>query len=69
MPYASISGLPEMPRRFSTSISTGRPWQSHPPRRSTKRPRMVWKRGKTSLKTRESTWCAPGRPFAVGGPS
>ena len=30
---------------------------------------MVLKRGKTSLKTRASTWCVPGMPFAVGGPS
>ena len=35
MPYASISGLPEMPSCFSTSSSTGRPWQSQPALRST----------------------------------
>ena len=33
------------------------------------RPRIVQNRGKTSLKTRASTWWVPGMPFAVGGPS
>jgi hypothetical protein len=30
-PYASISCLAENPSSFSTSISTGSPWQSHVP--------------------------------------
>jgi hypothetical protein len=34
-----------MPSCCWTAISTGRPWQSQPPLRSTSRPRMVWKRG------------------------
>ena len=69
MPYASISSFEEIPSSCSTAISTGRPWQSQPPLRSTYFPRIVWKRGKMSLKTRARTWCEPGRPFAVGGPS
>ncbi len=35
MPYSSISGLPAKPSSRSTSSSTGRPWQSQPPLRST----------------------------------
>ena len=69
MPYASMSGLPLNPSSFSTAISTGRPWQSQPAFRSTCIPCMVLKRGKTSLKTRASTWWVPGVPLAVGGPS
>ncbi len=69
MPYSSIWGLPEKPSSFSTSTSTGSPWQSQPPFRATCRPRIVWKRGNRSLKRRAQTWWMPGRPFAVGGPS
>ena len=64
-----MSFLPEKPSSFSTASSTGRPWQSHPAFRSTKWPCIVLKRGKTSLKTRASTWWVPGMPLAVGGPS
>ena len=64
-----MSFLPESPSSFSTATSTGRPWQSQPARRGTWKPCMVLNRGKTSLKTRASTWCTPGVPFAVGGPS
>jgi hypothetical protein len=34
-PNASMSFFPVVPISFSTSISTGKPWQSHPPFRST----------------------------------
>lgn len=68
-PNFSISPLPVKPSSRSTSNSTGMPWQSHPAIRGTRSPFMVRYRGKTSLKTRASTWCTPGRPFAVGGPS
>ncbi len=68
-PYASMSCLPVKPSSFSTASSTGRPWQSQPARRGTERPRIVWKRGNRSLNTRASTWCVPGLPLAVGGPS
>jgi hypothetical protein len=57
------------PSSFSTSTSTGSPWQSHPPLRGTLRPRIVWNLGNRSLKARAHTWWTPGRPFAVGGPS
>ena len=40
-PIASISALWPMPSCFSASTSAGRPWQSQPKRRSTRRPRMV----------------------------
>jgi hypothetical protein len=42
IPNSSISCFEEMPSCCSTAISTGRPWQSQPPRRSTSLPRMVW---------------------------
>ena len=64
-----MSPLPEKPSSFSTASSTGRPWQSQPALRSTWKPCMVLNRGKTSLKTRASTWWVPGMPLAVGGPS
>ena len=69
MPYASMSPLPAKPSSFSTAISTGSPWQSHPALRSTWYPFIVRYRGNTSLNTRASTWWVPGRPLAVGGPS
>ena len=34
--------LVDRPSCFSASTSAGRPWQSQPKRRSTRRPRMVW---------------------------
>ena len=64
-----MSPFPLNPSSFSTASSTGRPWQSQPALRSTRYPRIVLNRGNTSLKTRASTWCVPGVPFAVGGPS
>ena len=42
IPYSSISDLWRMPSASSTAISTGSPWQSQPPLRSTNRPRIVW---------------------------
>ena len=69
IPNASMSRLPVVPISFSTSSSTGRPWQSQPPLRGTRCPVIVLNRGKTSLNVRGSTWCTPGLPFAVGGPS
>src|SRR3989338_1595341 len=68
-PYASISFLFRRPNAFSTCTSTGSPCVSQPARRGTKNPRMVLKRKIISLKDRASTWCTPGSPFAVGGPS
>jgi hypothetical protein len=68
-PYASMSRLPVRPSSFSTATSTGSPWQSQPPLRGTWNPCMVLNRGNRSLKVRASTWCAPGIPLAVGGPS
>ena len=40
-PNASMSRLPEVPISFSTSISTGNPWQSHPALRCTRWPVIV----------------------------
>ena len=40
-PNASMSRLPEVPISFSTSISTGSPWQSHPALRWTRWPVIV----------------------------
>jgi hypothetical protein len=40
-PKASMSRLPEVPISFSTSISTGSPWQSHPAFRWTRWPVIV----------------------------
>ena len=45
IPKASMSRLPLVPISFSTSISTGRPWQSHPPFRGTRYPVIVLYRG------------------------
>ncbi len=64
-----MSGLPVNPSSFSTANSTGSPWQSQPAMRGTWKPFIVLNRGKTSLNTRASTWCVPGMPLAVGGPS
>ncbi len=64
-----MSPLPVNPSSFSTASSTGSPWQSQPALRGTCRPFIVRYLGKTSLKTRASTWCVPGVPLAVGGPS
>ena len=64
-----MSPFPVKPSSFSIAISTGSPWQSQPALRTTWRPCIVLNRGNTSLKTRASTWCTPGMPFAVGGPS
>jgi len=47
--FSSIARFPEIPRRFSTSTSTGSPWVSHPARRTTTRPRIDWYRQKRSL--------------------
>ncbi len=52
MPYSSICCLLVKPKRFSTAISTGRPWVSQPPLRATRWPCMVLKRGKRSLNAR-----------------
>ena len=54
---------------FCTSISTGKPWVSHPALRSTMWPSIVFQRQTMSLNRREITWWIPGLPFAVGGPS
>src|SRR3989338_3255132 len=67
--YASISFLFRRPKVFSTCTSTGSPCVSQPARRGTKKPCIVLKRKIMSLKLRASTWCTPGSPFAVGGPS
>ena len=64
-----MSSLVLKPSFCSTAISTGSPCVSQPAFRSTWWPVIVLKRGKTSLNTRASTWCEPGSPFAVGGPS
>ena len=64
-----MSSLWWKPSFRSIWSSTGSPWQSQPALRWTWWPRIVLKRGKTSLKTRLSTWCENGGPFAVGGPS
>ena len=40
-PYSRIATRPDTPRACSASISTGRPWQSQPKRRSTRWPRIV----------------------------
>ena len=42
MPNSVIGPCPDTPSCFSASVSAGRPWQSHPKRRSTRRPRIVW---------------------------
>ena len=60
-----MSSFDWKPSSFSISSSTGRPWQSQPPLRGTKWPRIVLKRGNTSLNTRLRTWCDAGAP--VGG--
>ena len=49
MPISSISSLVFSPSCDMVSSSAGSPWQSQPKRRSTRRPRMVWKRGTMSL--------------------
>ena len=41
MPNASMSRLVLVPISFSTSSSTGRPWQSHPAFRGTDYPVIV----------------------------
>ena len=64
-----MSRLPVKPSSFSTATSTGSPWQSQPPLRGTWNPCMVLNLGNRSLNVRASTWCAPGIPLAVGGPS
>jgi hypothetical protein len=64
-----MSRLVLVPISFSTSSSTGRPWQSHPPLRGTEWPVIVLNLGYTSLNVRDSVWCSPGLPLAVGGPS
>ena len=69
MPYSSIASFDIKSSFFCTSISTGNPWVSHPPLRSTTCPSMVFHRHTMSLNSLEMTWWIPGRPFAVGGPS
>jgi hypothetical protein len=69
MPNSSMSRFVVVPISFSTSSSTGRPWQSHPAFRRTRCPVMVQYRGKRSLNVLDSTWWIPGFPLAVGGPS
>ena len=50
-----MSFLPERASFFSTSISTGSPWVSHPAIRVTDRPCMTLKRQNRSLMVREKT--------------
>ena len=42
MPISSICFLPEIPSFLSTISSIGNPWQSHPQRRLTNLPLIVW---------------------------
>ena len=67
--FDSISFLSKIPSSFSISCSTGNPCVSHPAFLGTWYPCIVLYLGKASLKDLANTWCIPGFPFAVGGPS
>jgi len=68
-PYSRMAWEPWMPSSFSTARSTGSPWVSQPAFLRTRWPDMVLNRHMTSLHRRAITWCTPGMPLAVGGPS
>jgi hypothetical protein len=56
MPYSTMPARPDTSSSFSASISAGSPWQSHPKRRSTRLPRMVWYRGTASFTKPVKMW-------------
>uniref|UniRef100_A0A0A9DFF4 Uncharacterized protein n=1 Tax=Arundo donax TaxID=35708 RepID=A0A0A9DFF4_ARUDO len=56
MPRSSTCCRLVIPSALSISNSTGRPWQSHPNRRATWRPRIDWWRVTTSLMVPARMW-------------
>ena len=69
IPYSSISAFEEIPSSFSTSSSTGRPWQSQPrlARHAVARHRPVAR--VDVLEDAREDVVGAGWPLAVGGPS